>query len=62
MDSVAPATIKWIGRVRAGCLATRARLFGHANMVDSLKCLCCGAESEDEVHAVACCPATGTAD
>ena len=55
------ATVKWIARVRAGCLATRDRLFRH-QLVASPACLCCGAPLEDDVHALAGCSATGTAD
>ncbi len=62
MHPVVPATIKWIRRVCAGCLATLARLFGYAKRVDSPKRLCSRAAEEDEEHAVAGCPATGTSE
>ena len=58
-----PATIKWIGRLRAGCLATGSRRHTHLpSQVSSPACLCCNAPIEDDVHAVSDCPATGSAD
>ena len=57
-----PAVIKWLARVRAGCLASRARLVGHGMVQGPRTCLCCAAEEEDDVHILAGCPATGTAD
>ena len=59
---VPPAVIKWLARVRAGCLASRARLVGHGLCSGSPQCLCCGAEVEDDEHVLAGCPATGTQD
>jgi len=59
---VAPAVVKWLGRVRCGCLATRACLHRHRMGVSSPACLCCGAAIEDEEHVLAGCPATGSAD
>ena len=59
---VGPAVIKWIARIRAGCLASRARLVGHGLEQGSGQCLCCGAEVEDDIHIVSGCPATGTQD
>jgi ribonuclease HI len=59
---VYPAMIKWMARVRAGCLPTRARLVGHGMVTGSRQCLCCGADEEDDEHILAGCPATGTAD
>lgn len=58
-----PAVIKWVARVRCGCLATRERLVRHhMGGVTSPSCLCCGAPSEDDAHVLAGCPATGSAD
>jgi hypothetical protein len=57
----APATIKWVARVRAGCLATRLRLW-ERKLVSSASCPGCGAVEEDDEHVVLGCPATGTAD
>ena len=56
--------IKWIGRLRAGCLATGQRRHKHLgpSRVPSPGCLCCGAELEDDAHAVAGCPSTGSED
>ena len=61
---VSLVTIKWIGRLRAGCLATglrRHQQFGPPR-VPTPACLCCGAAEEDDLHAVGGCPATGSAD
>ena len=58
---VAPAVIKWTARVRAGCLATRLRLW-ERKQVDSAACLCCTATEEDDEHVLVGCPATGAAD
>ena len=57
-------TIKWIGRLRAGCLATGRRRHQHFGppRVPSPSCLCCGAEEEDDLHAAAGCPSTGSGD
>ena len=56
--------VKWIGRLRAGCLATGLRR--HTQLgpprVPTPSCLCCGAAVEDDLHAVAGCSATGSAD
>ena len=58
-----PATIRWISRLRAGCLPTGLRRHTHlASQVPSPSCLCCHATSEDDVHALSQCPATGAAD
>ena len=57
---VATAVIKWMARVRAGCLASRARLVGHGMVEGSTQYLCCGAAVEDDEHMLAGCPATGT--
>ena len=58
-----PATIKWIGRLRTGCLATGSRRHTHfSSQVLSPACLCCSAPVEDDAHAVSGCPATGSAD
>ena len=56
------AVIKWMARVRAGCLASRARLVGHGMVAGSSACLCCGAELEDEEHILFGCPATGSSE
>jgi hypothetical protein len=53
--------VKWLARMRAGCLASRLRLFSH-RMEASPACVCCGASEEDEAHVVSGCPATGTVD
>jgi hypothetical protein len=56
----APATVvKWVARVRAGCLASRLRLFSHG-MEASAACPGCGAEEEDEEHMVSGCSGTGS--
>ena len=57
-------TLKWIGRLRAGCLATGHRRHRHLGppRVPSPCCLCCGAAQEDDRHAVVGCSATGSAD
>ena len=62
VHSVPPAVIKWVARVRAGCLASRARLVGHGLEAGPRNCLCCGAAVEDDEHILAGCPATGTQD
>ena len=54
--------IKWLARVRAGCLASRARLVGHGLEQGLPQCLCCGAEAEDDEHLLTGCPATGSQD
>ena len=58
---VEPATIKWMARLRTGCLATRMRLVNHG-MVESTACLCCGAAVEDEEHLLTGCEATGSSE
>ena len=62
--SVPLLTIKWIGRLRAGCLATGLRR--HTQLgpprVPTSSCLCYVAAEEDDLHAVAGCNATGSAD
>ena len=57
--AVPPATVKWMARMRAGCLASRRRLFTRS-LVVSPACPCCGATEEDELHMVAGCSATGS--
>ena len=59
---VAPAVIKWLARVRAGCLASRSRLVRHGMVAGTTQCLCCGAAVEDDKHIVSDCPSTGTRD
>ena len=61
MHTARPAVLKWVARVRAGALATGARCAG-TGLHDNPRCLCCGADQEDDEHAVAGCPATGSAD
>jgi hypothetical protein len=61
------ATIKWIARIRCGCLATRERLHRHYvhspdPAMSSATCPCCLSAVEDDVHMLAGCPATGTVD
>ena len=58
---VPQAVVKWVARIRCGCLATRDRLHRHQLGV-SAGCACCGAAIEDDTHVLAGCPATGTAD
>ena len=58
---VQPSVVKWIARVRAGCLATRERLF-RRRLVTSAACPCCLAAEEDEEHVLLGCPSTGTGD
>jgi hypothetical protein len=58
---VAPAVIKWVARIRAGCLATRLRLF-ERHLIESPACQCCGEAEEDDAHVVSGCLATGTGD
>ena len=53
--------LKWVARVRAGCLPARARLCRH-KMEESAACPCCEAPVEDDEHLLFGCPATGTAD
>eukprot|EP00667_Euglena_gracilis_P024839 EG_transcript_28793 len=49
VHKVAPRVIKWVARVRGGCLATRERLARHGiGGVVSPVCLCCGVEAEDD--------------
>ena len=61
---VPQATIKWIGRLRAGCLATGLRRHQQLGppRVPAPSCQCCGAPLEDDLHAVTGCSATGSAD
>ena len=59
----APATIKWIARLRAGCIATGLRRHTHLpSQVPSPACICCGSAIEDDAHALAGCTTTGAAD
>ena len=58
---VSPAVVKWVARLRAGCLATRDRLF-RQHQVASAACPCCSAPLEDDEHVLFGCPATGTVD
>ena len=58
----APATVKWVGRVRCGCLATQDRLYRHHMGPDKDSCLCCGAALEDELHVLSGCSGTGSLD
>ena len=58
---VAPAVIKWVARVRCGCLATQARRL-RCGFADCSTCPCCAAVEEDDRHLLAGCPATGSAD
>ena len=53
--------LKWVARVRAGCLPARARLCRH-KMEESAACPCCEAPVEDDEHLLFGCLATGTAD
>ena len=59
---VAPSMVKWVARVRAGCLATEDRLLRHHLGVMDAACRCCGAPVEDDEHVLSGCPATGSAD
>ena len=59
---VAPRVIKWVARVRCGCLATRERLARHGiGGVVSPACLCCGAPVEDDAHVLVGCDGSGAA-
>ena len=51
--------VKWTARVRAGCLASRLRLFTHS-MGPSPVCPLGDAEEEDEAHMVSGCAGTGS--
>ena len=53
--------IKWLARVRTGCLACRARLHRHG-LEDSPACPCCAAEVEDDLHVLTGCSATGSSE
>ena len=53
--------LKWTARVRTGALATNARLTGTA-LKSSSQCGCCPAPVEDDAHAIAGCPGTGSAE
>ena len=57
-----PAVIKWMARVRTGCLATRMRLVGHEMASGPTVCICCGVADEDEEHLLTGCVATGAAE
>ena len=59
---VPPAVVKWVARIRCGCLATSRRLHLHGMGPTSTACVCCGAPLDDEVHVLSGCPATGSAD
>ena len=52
--------VKWLARVRYGCLNSRIRLCSH-HLQTSPACPSCGAEEDDEEHVVAGCSATGSA-
>ena len=52
--------VKWLTKVRAGCLASRAQLVGLGLVQRLPQCLCCGATTEDDEHVLAGCPATGS--
>ena len=56
-----PSVVKWIARLRAGCLATRARLLAQER-VSSAACLCCASPLEDDEHVLLGCSVTGTED
>ena len=58
----APAVIKWIARVRTGCLATRMRLVSHRMVRGSSLCMCCGEADEDEEHLLTGCTRTGASE
>ena len=58
---VLPPVIKWVARARAGALATNARRMV-TGLGQSPNCPCCPAATEDDAHAVAGCPCTGSAD
>ncbi len=59
---VPAATIKWIARIRSGCLNTRLRVHSHGRPEVSPTCPGCAAPEEDDEHALAGCPSTRTAD
>ena len=56
------AVLKWMARVRTGCLATRMRLVGHGMEHGPAVCRCCGLGDEDDEHLLTGCAATGAAD
>ena len=56
-----PPVIKWLARLRAGCLTTQDRLH-RQQLVQSTTCPCCAAPLEDDEHALLGCAATGTVD
>ena len=57
-----PAVIKWMARVRTGCLSTRLRLVRHGMLHGQATCGCCGEADEDDEHLLTGCTATGAAD
>ena len=57
-----PKVIKWLSRVRAGCLASGDRLHRHGQLRSSPGCLLCSAELEDDLHVLLGCPTTGSVD
>ena len=59
---IQPRVIKWIARVRTGCLATRMRLVSHRLSMGSTSCPCCGAVNDDDEHVLTGCSATGSLD
>ena len=62
VHAVTPAVIKWISRVRAGCLAAGDRLHRQGQLRSSPCCPCCPAPLEDDLHVLLGCPGTGSAD
>ena len=58
---VAPAVVKWVARVRSGCLATQARRL-RCGYAGDPSCPCCSADEEDDHHLLAGCPATGSGE
>ena len=59
------AVVKWIARIRCGCLATQERLHRHylndrEQAVSSATCPCCLSAIKTDEHMLAGCPTTGS--
>ena len=65
-EAAPPGMVKWVARARVGALATRGRLSktgtvqGPDGTPAEVKCECCGAAVEDDMHVLTGCPETGT--
>ena len=66
IEAAAPGVVKWVARARVGALATEERLSktgtvkGPDGQPAEIKCQCCGAAVENDVHILTGCPETGT--